>query len=156
MLKLLILGMWAVMVTAASVYFSASYLSQSGGEHPVTEGNLGIEQISTDMTSVPMVRGGAIQGYVIIQLSFAADRARLEHLKIDPAPYLIDAAFRAIYGSSQTDFTRLRPSEIDELTDTIGKLANQHLGEPLVKQVLIQQLNYVRREDVRTNWIKQK
>jgi len=32
--------------------------------------------------------------------------------------------------------------------------ANKRLGGGMVHQVLIQQLNFVRKDDIRTNWVK--
>ena len=154
MLKLVLTGVWIAMVTASSVYVSANFLnaSTSGGEEAGVE-DLGVEELKTEMTSVPMIRGGEILGYVVIQLSFAADRALLQALKLEPQPFLVDAAFRAVFSSPQVDFRRIRSGDLDMLTQEIARQANSRLGEDLVRSVLIQQLNYVRREDIRTNWI---
>lgn len=42
---------------------------------------------------------------------------------------------------------------IDSLTAAIAAEANLRLGEGMVRHVLLQQLNYVKREEIRTNWI---
>ncbi|MFT3988546.1 hypothetical protein [Aestuariivirga sp.] len=152
MLKLVLIGVWVAMVTAASAYFGAGLFGGKSGD-PQQHADLGVEQLSSDMTSVPMVRGGEIIGYVIIQVTFAADKAVLAELKLDPKPYLTDAEFRAVYGNTEADFTRLRPADIDVLTTAIASEANARIGGKLVRQVLIQQLNYVRKEDIRTHWI---
>jgi hypothetical protein len=47
----------------------------------------------------------------------------------------------------------LRGSDLDKLTVAIAKEANSRIGSELVRQVLIQQLNFVPKEDIRTNWI---
>ena len=76
-------------------------------------------------------------------------------MKLEPQPFLVDAAFRAIYDSPETNFAKLKPADIDKLTAKIAAEANRRIGTELVKHVLIQQLNYVRKEDIRTNWIKE-
>lgn len=154
MLKLVLVGVWVAMVTAASVYVSAGFLNATATEgDEVAAEDLGVEELKTEMTSVPMIRGGEILGYVVIQLSFAADRAKLQALKLEPQPFLVDAAFRTVFASPQVDFRRIRSGDLDLLTKEIARQANSRLGEDLVRSVLIQQLNYVRREDIRTNWI---
>jgi hypothetical protein len=100
-----------------------------------------------------MIRGGEIIGYLIIQLSFQADRRVLAEKKLEPLPYINDAAFRAIFSSTDVDFRRLRGSDLDKLTAAIMKEANNRIGADVVRQVLIQQLNFVPKEDIRTNWI---
>ena len=156
MLKLALAGVWVAAMTGGAAYVTATV--DFGGDSVAAgavEEDAGAEDISTEMTSVPLVRGGVIVGYVIIQLSFQADRLLLEKLKIEPKPYLVDAAFRTIYGAREVDFTRLRPGDMDLLTDGITRAANDRIGGKLVRQVLIQQLNYVRKEDIRTHWIKE-
>lgn len=156
MLKSVLMGVWVVAVTAGATYLSATMQLTSGGDLAASAESPGLEDVSTDMISVPMVRGGSIIGYVIVQLSFEADRELLEKLKVEPKPFLVDAAFRSIYSNTESDFTKLKADDIDALTQTIAKAANKRIGGDLVKQVLIQQLNYVRKEDIRTHWIKEK
>ncbi|MBI2720138.1 MAG: hypothetical protein HY245_05060 [Rhizobiales bacterium] len=156
MLKLAAIGLWAATVTAGAAYLSAGYLAGANAGKTAKPASLGLEQITSDMTSVPMIRGGAILGYVIIQVNFEADKALLEEMKVDAKPYLVDAAFRAVYSNEETDFTRVKGDDLDRLTRRIAELANGNLGAEVVKQVLIQQLNYVRKEDIRTHWIKEK
>ena len=156
MLKTVLIGVWIALVTAGATYVSATMKIPLGRAGEAGGEGAGVEELATDMISVPMIRGGTIMGYIIIQLSFAADRGMLEKLKLEPKPFLVDAAFRAVYSNSQVDFTRLKASDIDALTTTIAEEANKRMGGELVKQVLIQQLNYVRKEDIRTHWIKEK
>lgn len=153
MLKLVAIGVWVILVTAGatygSVYLANSHATQSSSDEP----DLGMEELKSEMTSVPVMRNGDIVGYVILQLSFAADRRLLTERKLDPLPFMMDAAFRVIFASTDMDFRRLRSKDLDELTTSIAKAANARIGSELVRHVLLQQLNFVRKEDIRTNWI---
>lgn len=153
MLRLAGLGLWIIVVTAAATY-AAALIRQAPQALDEAAVDLGVEELKTDMTSVPVIRNGDIVGYVIIQMSFQADRGLLQTLQVEPGPYLIDAAFRTIFSSDTVDFRRLRGSDLDRLTSEIARESNARLGSALVRTVLIQQLNYVRKEDIRTNWIK--
>jgi flagellar basal body-associated protein FliL len=152
MLKLVAIGIWVILVTAGATAASTFFGRASGAGTPAAE-DRGVEQISSDLMSVPVIRGGDVTGYVILQLSFAADRAMLERKKTEPLPFMKDAAFRIIFTSTDVDFRRLRPGDLDRLTKAIAQEANARLGEDLVREVLLQQVNYVRKEDIRTNWI---
>lgn len=153
MLKLVILGIWVIIVTAGATFGSVHLRTLSSGEDSETQEDLGVEELKADMTSVPMIRGGDIIGYLIIQLSYQADRRVLSEMKLEPLPYINDATFRSIFASTDVDFRRLRGSDLDKLTSAIMKEANNRIGADLVRQVLIQQLNFVPKEDIRTNWI---
>jgi hypothetical protein len=153
MLRLVAIGVWVILVTAGATYGSV-YLAQSGaGESSTEEPDLGLEELKSEMTSVPVMRNGDIAGYLIVQLSFAADRRLLAERKLDPMPFMMDAAFRVIFASTDVDFRRLRGKDLDALTAAIAKEANARIGSDLVKHVLLQQLNFVKKEDIRTNWI---
>ena len=152
MLKLVLIGVWVILVTAGATYGSV-YLAKQGSDHSEKSEDLGVEEMKSEMTSIPVIRGDDVVGYVVFQLSFAADRAILDQKKLDPMPFLTDAAFRVIFTSSDMDFRKLKARDLDKITNAIAEEANHRLGEPLVRQVLLQQLNYVRKEDIRTNWI---
>ena len=151
-MKLVAIGVWVILVTAGAT-FASVYLGKSGGGEQSQTEDLGVEQLTSELMSVPILRGGDVEGYVILQLSFGADKALLEQKKLDAMPYIKDAVFRGIFTSADVDFRHLKPNDLDEMAGQIAKLANQRLGIELVRQVLFQQLNYVKKEDIRTNWI---
>jgi hypothetical protein len=155
MLKLVLVGIWVALVTAASAYFSAGLMTPSPTLAADDRPKAGLEEMVSDMTSVPVVRGDGIAGYIIIQLTFEVDKAKLAELKFDPKPYLADAAFRGVYDASETDFARLRASDIDKLLARIKDSANARIGAEVIRAALVKELNYVRKEDIRTHWIKQ-
>ena len=152
MLKLVAIGVWVILVTAGATYGSV-YFSSPQNEESASEGDLGFEQMTSEMTSIPVMRNGDIAGYLIMQLSFSADRRLLEEKKIEPMPFMMDAAFRAIFANPEIDLRRLRGDDIDILTESIARKANERIGFELVRHVLLQQLNFVKKEDIRTNWI---
>jgi hypothetical protein len=152
-LKLAVLGVWVIIVTAAATFGAVHLKSFTNGGEQSGQEDLGVEELKAEMTSVPMIRGGEIIGYLIIQLSFQADRRVLAEKQLEPMPYLNDAAFRVVFASTDVDFRRLRGSDLDSMTAAIAKEANARIGGEMIRQVLIQQLNFVRKEDIRTNWI---
>ncbi|MFO1131772.1 MAG: hypothetical protein U1E16_07175 [Hyphomicrobiales bacterium] len=151
MLKLVAIGVWVILVTAGATFASVYLGSPGGGDAPPAD--QGIDEMTSELTSIPIFRGGDVAGYLILQLSFAADRGLLAQKKVDPLPYLKDSAFRVIFTSEDIDFRHLKPDDLDRLTSAIARQANLRLGAELVRQVLFQQLNYVKKEDIRTNWI---
>lgn len=153
MLKTVLLGIWVIVVTAAATYGSVYMKTASRAADPSASIDQGTEALLSEMMSIPVIRGGEVQGYLIMRLAFEADKGILAEKKLEPRPYLSDAAFRVIFASSHIDFRRLRPNDLDHLTAEITKVANERLGIGLIRHVLVQELNYVRKEDIRTNWI---
>lgn len=153
MLKLVAIGVWVILVTAGATFGSVYLARQSSNEAGAADSGLGVEEIKSEMTSVPVMRNGGIIGYLIFELSFAADRGLLEEVKLDPLPFMKDAAFRVIFASTGVEFRNLRREDVDALTGAIAKEANARIGVELVRHVLLQQLNFVDKDDIRTNWI---
>jgi hypothetical protein len=152
MLKLVAGGIWIILVTAGAT-FASVYLSAGAPEGGVERQDAGVEELTSDMTSIPVMRNGDITGYLILQLSFAADRALLEEKKLDPLPFMKDAAFRVIISSTDIDFRHLKKGDLEGLAADVAKEANERIGGDLVRSVLLQQFNFVKKEDIRTNWI---
>lgn len=152
MLKLILVGIWVILVTAGAT-FASVYISPSDQSESTDLEDHDLETLASELASIPIIRGGDVVGYVILQLSFGADKAALESRKLDPMPYIKDSAFRVVFTSSDIDFRRLKAGDLDALTDRIAREANMRLGADVVRHVLFQQLNYVKKEDIRTNWI---
>lgn len=152
MLRLVAVGLWVILVTAGAT-FASVYLGAGKSGDTQEKADSGVEELTSEMISIPVMRDGDITGYLIFQLSFAADREILEAKKLDPMPFMKDAAFRVAFASTDLDFRYLKKDDLDRLTADIAKEANASVGAELVRRVLLQQFNFVKKEDIRTNWI---
>lgn len=152
MIKIIIVGLWVCAVTVASCYGAVLYFSGNSSE--AESGAFGgIDYIKTEMTSVPVIRDGQVKGYVIVQLVFAADSHKIKELQLEPAPFLLDEAYRVIYADERANFDHLEKQELAELTAKIMENSNKRLKNDFIKEVLIQQLNYVAKDEIRTHWL---
>jgi hypothetical protein len=156
MIKTLLVGLWVCMVALGSSYFFIQMNNSSAARLPSEEEVAAIDFIRTDMVSVPIIREGKVQGYLVAQLSFAVNKVESTKLGFEPTPYLVDVAYRTLYDNSAVDFAKLRPQDLTTLSKKISEGANQKLGREVVKDVLMNEINYVPRDEVRTNWVKKK
>ena len=61
MLKLALIGIWVILVTAGAT-FASVYLGEAAlGSSAETE-DLGVEELTSELTSVPIIRGGDVSG----------------------------------------------------------------------------------------------
>ncbi len=156
MIKTLLIGLWVCVVALGSSYFFVQ-MNNSSAAHAPSEAEVEvIEFIKTDMVSVPVIREGKVQGYLVAQLSFAVNKTATKKLAFEPAPYLVDVAYRALYENSAIDFSQLQPQDLTLLAKKILEGANAKLGGEVVKDVLMNEINYVPRDEVRTNWVRKK
>lgn len=142
MKKLLLGGIWVCAVTSASVYF-ASW--NAGGATVASEGAYlqGIDYVKTRQITVPRISDGKIQGYVIARFVFTVDAQTAHKLAVPPEIFVVDEAFRAIYGDEKLDFDSLERVDLSGLTAQIVTDVNARVQPDLVKEILVEQFDYV-------------
>ena len=69
----------------------------------------GLVYEKTKVINVPMIAEGSVQGYIVAQLVFTADAKVLRQLPVPPEAFVVDEAFRSIYGDQKTRFQESRP-----------------------------------------------
>ena len=142
MKKLLLGGVWVCAVTSAAVYFAS--LQAGGASAPSEEAVLqGIDYVKTRQITVPRISKGAIQGYVIARFVFTVDAQALHQLAVPPEVFVVDEAFRAIYGEEKLDFANLEKLDLSMLTGMITARVNERVKSDLIKETLVEQFDYV-------------
>jgi hypothetical protein len=151
MIRIILAGVWACAVTLAASYVAVSW--STGHAVPESEPEPlygGMEVVRTRMISVPVIRSGAIQGYVMAQFSFTADAATLKRMSLKPDVVVLDEAFKAIYSEDQLDFRNLKKQDLNGLAKRIVESSNQRFGTRIVEDAFVQELSYVTKDGVRT------
>jgi hypothetical protein len=146
--RLLVLGAWICGVTLVSGHLALTWRAETppAAETPFFEG---LEYEETALIHVPIIANGDVQGYVAAQFVFTADARTLRQMTVKPHPYVRDEALRAIYSNGKVDFSRLERVDIDALLKTVKTGVNARLGGELVKDVLVKEFNYVRKDQLR-------
>jgi hypothetical protein len=151
MIKFLIVGVWVCAVTLGSVYFGMNWKQAQPTEAHPEKLTGGAETVRTKMLTVPVISDGAIQGYVIAQFAFVMDAKLLKRMTVQPEVFLLDEAYSTIYTSGMIDFRNPAKHDIQALAKTIADKVNKRLGGKYVEDVLIQELNFFSKEDVRSS-----
>lgn len=144
-LKTIALGVWAAMVALAATYMAATWSSGETVDVVRSEQRptAGLQFQSPGAITVPMISEGALKGYVVAKVAFTADADALQAVPFDPRPFILDEAFRTIYTDGRVEFSHLSKYNLAEMTDSIRKAVNARLGTELVKDILVEELNYV-------------
>ncbi|MFA5950147.1 MAG: hypothetical protein WC807_07675 [Hyphomicrobium sp.] len=148
MIKLLGIGIWVCAVTLGAAFGVLEW--QKGQMHTVEgKAEIKIEQIKTKAINVPIIGEGAIQGYMVAQFVLTVDGNALAKLPVDPQVYLLDEAFKTIYAGERVNFNELKRQDLPALAKMLGENVNKRLGMPIVQDVLIEQLAYIPKKDIR-------
>jgi hypothetical protein len=154
MVRLIVSGLWVCLVTLASLYGAVWWQSaaRSPLAAPAEAGGpqqAAIESVKTRMISVPVVGDGAIHGYVMAQFIFNVNAAIAKRLPVKADMLLLDEAFKTIYAGDVVDFRHFKKQDLAGLSKGIAENANKRFGVNLVEEVLIQELNYIAKDQVR-------
>jgi hypothetical protein len=146
MLKTVGLGVWAAVVALIATYMAATANNGDTVEAVRAEqapAPTGTEFRKPPAITVPMIYDGQLRGYVVAKIVFTADAADLHASPIDPQPFVLDEAFRHIYTDGKIEFDHMSKYNLDTITGAIKDAVNKRLGAELIKDVLIDELNYV-------------
>jgi hypothetical protein len=148
-LKLVLSGLWACAITLLASYVTTYWRAGQGTALAHEESFSGLEFKKTKPINVPMIAEGVVQGYIVAQFNFTAQSSTLKRLPIPPEIFLLDEAFRQLYSDDKLDFRHLERYDITKLTKTLVQKTNDRLKLDLVKDVLVQEFNYVSKDDMK-------
>jgi hypothetical protein len=110
--------------------------------------------IKLDPVSVPVVRDGKIQGYILGRIAFSANATEAARNKDVLVLYVNEAIFRSIYEEETLDFTSLKPIQVEALVGRVVEKANARIGRTAIVQVFVENLNFLAHEAVRCQHVK--
>jgi hypothetical protein len=149
MMKLLITGIWACLVTVGTS-FGISYWKETAAALPAKQDQPeGLVYEKVKVINVPMIADGSVQGYIVTQLVFTANAKVLRQLPVPPEPFVVDEAFRMIYGDQKLDFKNLGRYDLTLFAQTVRAQVNKRLQTDALQEVLVQDFNYVSKDQIR-------
>ena len=86
---------------------------------------------------------------MVAQFVFTVDAIALKKIPFNPEVYVLDEAFKTIYAGEQVNFQNMKKQDLPELAKKLGENVNKRLGMEIVQDVLIDQLSYIPKKDVR-------
>lgn len=147
MMRLLVVGIWACLVTLGSVFGATQW--QRAREQAKQDAHVDLEVRKTRPLSVPMIADGKVEGYVIAQFAFTVDTKAGTGIGVPPDVFLLDEAFKRLYGDPKLDFRHLEKFDVGGFTKNMVSRVNERLGAPALTEVLLQEFTYVSRSDIR-------
>ncbi len=147
MIKLIALGLWVSLVTAASA-FGVMTLRHGQANKAGGEASASLESFKTRMISVPLTQGDGVDGYIIAKFEYTADADMMKKSSIKPDGFLADEAFKAIYRETEKDFKSAPKKDLKGLTDAMVERVNIRFGSKILHDVMIESWVYVSKDDV--------
>jgi hypothetical protein len=151
MIKFIVATLWICAVTVGAVFYSF----QTAGARDDTEAAKpmmgGLDYVNTDIITVPYVRNARVDGYFLTKLVFTAEPAELKKLSIPPTVIITDQVYSYLYSNPQLDFSDKTTLDLDAFRASLRDSINARVGTDLVKEVLVDQIDFLTKDDIRDN-----
>lgn len=148
MIQMLAAGLVAIISTLGGAY-AATRWPLHGGLKPDQAEAVAAELVKLEPVSVPIIRSGKVQGYVVARAVVSASAADVKRSRPALIAFATEALFRTIYDEQTIDFAALKPMQLAAIARRVVELANERIGQPAVRQTVIESLNFVSQAEVR-------
>lgn len=156
MIKFVVAAVWIIGVTIGTIFVSYSM----NGAQPVTAGDSPyhgkLEFVKTDMMSVPVVQEGTVKGYFLSKLVYAADVEKLKKLALPIDTLLVDEVYTFLFSNPSIDFSRVEGVDLNAMRSGLKDSINQRVGDDLIYEIMIEQVDYLTKEQIRDNALKRR
>jgi hypothetical protein len=138
----------SMIVATISGSYAASLLAAKYDKGTSVAKEVPSELVKLEIVVVPVIRKGAVQGYVIARAEIAVGADDAKAMKPLLQSYAAEAAFKVLFEKG-VDFGALKPLEVTEIANQITGQANQRIGRNLIKTTVIESINFVPQGEVR-------
>ncbi len=152
MIKIVLTGVWVCAVTLAAVYFSI-HLALAPASAPTETAARDTQLVKGETVTIPMIENGGVRGYFLGRVSLLADKAKASNPAVPLKDILRDELFTLLVGDKMVDLAHTANFSLDTFRSRIKDAMNKRLGEGTVTDVLVDQLDYMNKDDVKANAI---
>jgi hypothetical protein len=155
-IKFIAVAIWICAATLGAVFYSFQAAGARGvGETPKPMLG-GLDYVKTDVISVPLIRDSKIDGYFLTKLVYTVEPEQIKKLSIPAEALITDQVYSYLYSNPQIDFTKKETIDLDAFRIAIRDTINARVGAELVHEVLIDQVNFLSKDEIRDNAIRRR
>lgn len=147
MIRIAIIGLWICGVALGSLYFAVWQNSATAAVAPQI-GEAALDDGKTDVFSVPIIIDNTVHGYVVTQLAYTLDKTVKASVNVPVSYFINDEIFSQFYGH-YSDVKDVQKVKFDDVRKSIIDRVNERFPQPLIKDLLVEQFNYITTTEIR-------
>lgn len=148
MIKIVAIGLWVCVVALGMLMAGIKVSSQPKTAATAEETAPTIDYDRTDVMSVPILADGKVNGYIISQLVYTIDSKVKNKLTVPLGLFINDEVFNVFFGS-YSDTKHIERVKFADVKQKIIDGVNQRFPEPVIKDIMVEQFNYIPADQVR-------
>ena len=149
MLKMIVLGLVAVIATLAGAYAGLKMMAPATPGAAQAKAQEPVELVKLDPTSVPVIRAGTISGYAIVRAGYTATASDIKQMRSLLTTLVGEAMFMTLYGDEGLDFGAMKPLQFEAIGERAAKTVNVRISRDAIKRVAIEGITYLTRDEAR-------
>jgi len=91
---------------------------------------------------------GKVDGYVLIKLTYVIEKDGSHLPNLPLTPFISDEIYRQFFGA-YSDASQVERIKVDDVREQIMSAVNQRFDQSVLKDILIEQFNYITVDQVR-------
>lgn len=148
MIKTVVIGLWVCIIALGSLMAAIKVGSTPKPAAAEEQAAPTVDFDRTDVMSVPILADGKVYGYIISQLVYTVDSNVKQKVNVPLGLFVNDAVFSALFGS-YSDTKQIERIKFDDVKQKIIDGVNQRFPEPVIKDIMVEQFNYIPADQVR-------
>jgi hypothetical protein len=157
MIKFVAAAIVIVAATIGGVLFSFQSAGEAAAPVETPAALLGgLDYVKTDIVSVPVLHNHEISGYFLARFVYTIDPKEAAKLSVPATTLIIDEAYSYLFRSPQIDFTRVESLDIDAFRTSIRDAINKRIGQDMIHDVLIEQVDFLTKAEIRDNSLRRR
>lgn len=151
MIKLIGTGVWICLVALVSVYFSIQIATKTESSEPPSPMFGGLVTIHGEITSLPVISRGVVEGYFLTRLSYTVDPSKTKLMTVEPTALITDVLYTELVGNEVINIANLKQFDLIAFKEDIKLALNTRLGEEVFHDIIIEQIDFLSKNDIRAN-----
>jgi hypothetical protein len=153
MMRMVLIGIWACVVTLGSTFGASYWKSHRSAPGEAAQHAEKLEVKKVKPITVPIISEGTLKGYISAEFAYVVEASNKEGhggggAPVDADSYVMDEAFRRLYADNNLDFRRIEKYDLNSLTKELTKSINERLGGELVRETLVKSFAFVPKDDI--------
>lgn len=157
MIKVLLIGVWVAIVALGSVYGAISMSKPGPSDEEVEAADFyaSLKRVDSDVISVPVISRGKVHGYFLTQVSFLIEPKDMDIFPFKPQEMINDILITEFIGNNVINFPALDNFDLEAFRKTVGDSLNERVGRKAFHDILIGRLDYLGKQEIRSNIAQQ-
>ena len=145
MIKFVLAAIWISLATTGALFFSFQMAAapEDTAEAAEPTAFAGLDYVKTGVISVPLFKEGRVYGYFLTRLVYTGEATRLKELKLPADALISDQVYSFLFANPQIDFAQRDTIDLDAFREGIRTSINERVGEELIQEVLVEQMDYL-------------